>query len=146
MAALGAGLGCLMQVVTLVAQNSVEPKDLGAASATVTLSRTLGSSFGVALTGTLFNREVRAVMTERVPGRPALENAQLDAAGLARLDAPLREAYRYATAAGTHTAFLLGAVLGAAVCAAALLVKEVALRRTTQGPKHRRTAEGARPR
>ncbi len=46
MAVLGAGLGCLTQTVTVVAQNSVELRDIGAASAAVTLFRTLGSCFG----------------------------------------------------------------------------------------------------
>ncbi|WP_217141360.1 MDR family MFS transporter [Streptomyces sp. AC627_RSS907] len=133
MAVLGAGLGCLTQIVTVVAQNSVELRDIGAASAAVTLFRTLGSCFGVAVMGTLFNREVLRVMAERAPGRPALENAQLDAASLARLEPALHEAYRHATAAGTHAAFVLSAVVGGAVCVAGLLVREVALRRAAQG-------------
>ncbi|AKZ53222.1 putative efflux protein [Streptomyces ambofaciens ATCC 23877] len=132
MAVLGAGLGFLTQIVTVVAQNSVEAHDLGAASAAITLFRTLGSCLGVAVMGTLFNREVQRVMAERAPGRPALDNAQLDAAGLARLEPALHEAYRHATAAGTHAAFVLSALAGMAVCAAALLVREVALRRTAQ--------------
>src|SRR5690606_3550883 len=37
MAVLGAGMGCLMQTTMLVAQNSVEPKDMGVASSTSTL-------------------------------------------------------------------------------------------------------------
>ncbi|MFE2053834.1 MDR family MFS transporter [Streptomyces sp. NPDC059459] len=140
MAVLGAGLGFLTQIVTVVAQNSVDNRDLGAASAAITLFRTLGSCLGVALMGTLFNREVQQVMAERAPGRPALDNAQLDAASLQRLEPALYEAYRHATAAGTHTAFLVSAVAAAAVCAAALLVREVALRRAAPGP-----ARPARP-
>ncbi|MGW8066635.1 MDR family MFS transporter [Streptomyces ziwulingensis] len=134
MAVLGAGLGFLTQIVTVVAQNSVEQSDIGAASAAITLFRTLGSCFGAAVSGTLFNREVQRVMAERAPGRSALDNAQLDAASLAHLEPALYEAYRHATAAGTHTAFLLSAAVGGAVCAAGLLVRQVALRRTAPGP------------
>jgi EmrB/QacA subfamily drug resistance transporter len=130
MAVLGAGLGCLLQVIMLISQNSVDMRDIGVASAAVTLFRMLGSSFGVAIMGALFNRRVLEVMAERAPGRPALANAQLDAAGLAHLDPSVHDAYRYATAAGTHSAFLVGAVAGALTLVAGLLVKEVALRRT----------------
>nr|WP_308363585.1 MULTISPECIES: MDR family MFS transporter [unclassified Streptomyces] len=130
MALLGAGLGCLLQITTLVAQNSVQMKDIGVASAAATLFRMLGSSFGVAIMGALFNQRVTDVMAERVPGRPLLENAQLSAASLAKLEAPVREAYRYATAAGTHTAFLFGAGAGALALIAGLLVKEVPLRKS----------------
>ncbi|UXI82865.1 MFS transporter [Streptomyces vinaceusdrappus] len=132
MAVLGAGLGCLTQTVTVVAQNSVELRDIGAASAAVTLFRTLGSCFGVAVMGTLFNREVLRVTAERAPGGPALDNARLDAQSLERLEPALHEAYRHATAAGTHVAFLLCAGVGAAVLGAGLLVREVALRRAGQ--------------
>ncbi len=48
MAVLGAGLGFLMQITMLVAQNSVDMKDMGVASSSATLFRTLGGSFGVA--------------------------------------------------------------------------------------------------
>ncbi|MVU77073.1 DHA2 family efflux MFS transporter permease subunit [Nocardia sp. ET3-3] len=58
MAMLGAGLGFVMQMTVLIAQNSVEMKDIGAASGVQTLFRTLGGSFGVALFGALFNRQV----------------------------------------------------------------------------------------
>ncbi|MFF4020832.1 MDR family MFS transporter [Streptomyces sp. NPDC001843] len=130
MAVLGAGLGCLMQVMMLISQNSVDIRDIGAASAVITLFRMLGSSFGVAVMGALFNRRVLEVMADRTPGRPPLAHAQLDAASLDRLNPAVHEAYRYATAAGTHSAFLVGSLAGAAALVAGLLVREVALRRT----------------
>ncbi|WP_433603985.1 MDR family MFS transporter [Dactylosporangium sp. CA-139114] len=58
MALIGAGLGCTMQMATTIAQNSVEPRDLGAASAATNLFRTLGGSVGVAVFGTLFTNAV----------------------------------------------------------------------------------------
>ncbi|MDG9695040.1 MDR family MFS transporter [Streptomyces mutabilis] len=143
MAVLGAGLGCLLQVVMLVSQNSVDIRDIGVASAAVTLFRMLGSSFGVAVMGALFNRRVLEVMAERTPGRPALDHAQLDAASLARLQPAVQEAYRHATAAGTHSAFLVGSLAGALALLAGLLVREVALRRSVASGASR--AELGRP-
>ncbi|WP_201452614.1 MDR family MFS transporter [Streptomyces sp. HM190] len=131
MAVLGAGMGCLMQITMLVAQNSVEMKDMGVASSTTTLSRTLGSSFGVAIMGALFNSRVQDVMAERagaLGSKVTEQSAQLDAASLAKLPAAAREAYQYAVASGTHSAFLLGSVVAALALAAAVFVKEVPLR------------------
>ncbi|MGW5734933.1 MULTISPECIES: MDR family MFS transporter [Streptomyces] len=136
MAVLGAGMGCLMQITMLVAQNSVEMKDMGVASSSATLFRTLGSSFGVAIMGALFNNRVEHTMAERageLGGKVTEQSAQLDADSLRQLAAPVREAYQHAVSAGTHSAFLLGAVIGVAALLAALFVKEVPLRGA--GPK-----------
>ncbi|MEU9339292.1 MDR family MFS transporter [Streptomyces sp. NPDC048290] len=131
MAVLGLGMGCLMQITMLVAQNSVEMKDMGVASSSTTLFRTLGSSFGVAIMGALFNNRVLDEMSARAGalGSQATEqSAQLDAASLAKLPAAAREAYQYAVSSGTHSAFLLGAVVAVVVVIAAFFVKEVPLR------------------
>ncbi|CAL2074083.1 MULTISPECIES: MDR family MFS transporter [Streptomyces] len=131
MAVLGLGMGCLMQITMLVAQNSVEMKDMGVASSSTTLFRTLGSSFGVAIMGALFNNKVKDVMTERAGalGKGITEqSAQLDAKSLAKLPPLAREAYQHAVSAGTHSAFLLGAVIAVLVLVGALFVKEVPLR------------------
>ncbi|QOV36681.1 MFS transporter [Streptomyces ferrugineus] len=131
MAIVGLGLGCLMQVTMLVAQNSVEMKDMGVASSSATLFRTLGSSFGVAIMGALFNNRVQDVMAERAGalGSDVTEqSAQLDAASLAKLPEAAREAYQYAVSAGTHSAFLLGTGVAVVALAAAVFVKEVVLR------------------
>lgn len=131
MAVLGLGMGCLMQITMLVAQNSVEMKDMGVASSSTTLFRTLGSSFGVAIMGALFNNRVKHVMAERAGavGKGITEkSAQLDAKSLHKLPAAAREAYQHAVSAGTHSAFVLGAGIAVLVLVAALFVKEVPLR------------------
>jgi EmrB/QacA subfamily drug resistance transporter len=136
MAVLGLGMGCLMQITMLVAQNSVEMKDMGVASSSTTLFRTLGSSFGVAIMGALFNHRVQDVMAERagaLGSKVTERSAQLDAAGLAKLPAVAREAYQHAVSAGTHSAFVLGSVVAVVALVAAVFVKEVPLRGA--GPK-----------
>ncbi|MEU0054256.1 MDR family MFS transporter [Streptomyces sp. NPDC006184] len=137
MAVLGAGMGCLMQITMLVAQNSVEMKDMGVASSSTTLFRTLGSSFGVAIMGALFNHRVQDVMSERagaLGSKLTEKSAQLDAASLAKLPVDAREAYQHAVSQGTHSAFLLGAGIAVLVLAAALFVKEVPLKGGPQKP------------
>ncbi|WP_030942674.1 MDR family MFS transporter [Streptomyces sp. NRRL S-646] len=133
MAVVGLGMGCLMQITMLVAQNSVEMKDMGVASSSTTLFRTLGSSFGVAIMGALFNNRVQHVMAERAGGLGAKiteKSAALDAKSLAKLPVEVRDAYQHAVSAGTHSAFLLGAVVAVGALVAAVFVKEVALRGT----------------
>ncbi|MFC9290075.1 MDR family MFS transporter [Streptomyces sp. NPDC057052] len=140
MAVVGLGMGCLMQITMLVAQNSVEMKDMGVASSSATLFRTLGSSFGVAIMGALFNSRVQDAMSERagtLGSRITEQSAQLDADNLGKLPAPVREAYQYAVSDGTHAAFVLGAVVAVVALVAAVFVKEVPLRGA--GPR----AEGA---
>ncbi|MDI3388896.1 MDR family MFS transporter [Streptomyces sp. B-S-A8] len=144
MAVLGAGMGFLMQITMLVAQNSVEMKDMGVASSSTTLFRTLGSSFGVALMGALFNDRVAHEMAERVPGGGgALPNAQLDAASLAKLPEAMREAYQFAVSSGTHGAFLLGSAIAVLAFLAALFVKEVPLKGAGPEKKAEPAAESA---
>ncbi|MFI6001728.1 MDR family MFS transporter [Streptomyces sp. NPDC051366] len=142
MAILGAGLGFLMQITMLVAQNSVEMKDMGVASSSATLFRTLGGSFGVALMGSLFTSRVTDTMSERLgpQAAQAAGSAQLDAASLAKLPEAVRDAYQHAVAAGTHSAFLLGASIAVLGFAAAWFVKEVPLRGA--GPAQGGDAEG----
>src|SRR5689334_3079562 len=51
---LGAGIGLCMQVLILIVQNTVDFADLGVATSGVTFFRTIGSSFGAAIFGSLF--------------------------------------------------------------------------------------------
>ncbi|MFD5269074.1 MDR family MFS transporter [Streptomyces sp. NPDC058335] len=143
MAVVGLGMGCLMQITMLVAQNSVEMKDMGVASSSATLFRTLGSSFGVAIMGALFNSRVQDAMSERagaLGSKITEQSAQLDAASLAKLPAPAREAYQFAVSDGTHAAFVLGAVVAVVALVAAVFVKEVPLRGAE--PKQENTPDG----
>lgn len=130
MAVLGAGMGFLMQITMLVAQNSVELKDMGVASSATTLFRTLGSSFGVAIMGALFTGRVQDEMAARGGGGATEKSAQLDAASLAKLPDEMRQAYEFAVSSGTHIAFLLGGSIAVLALLAALFVKEVPLRGT----------------
>ena len=54
MLVLGCGIGLVMQVLTLVVQNTVDYRDLGSATSGVTFFRTLGGSFGASVMGTIY--------------------------------------------------------------------------------------------
>lgn len=58
----GAGLGLVMQIIVLVAQNSVPADEIGTATSTNNYFREVGSSLGTAVFGTLFTTR----LTERL--------------------------------------------------------------------------------
>ena len=62
---LGLGMGFLMQMVSLIAQNSVQQKDMGVASSARMFFQQIGGSLGVAAFGALFARQLTAVARRR---------------------------------------------------------------------------------
>ncbi|BAL86977.1 putative MFS transporter [Actinoplanes missouriensis 431] len=61
---LGCGIGLSMQVLTIAVQNTVPYADLGTATSGVTFFRTLGSSFGTAIFGTLYSGRLEDRLAE----------------------------------------------------------------------------------
>ncbi|MGI4896693.1 MAG: MDR family MFS transporter [Janthinobacterium lividum] len=55
---MGFGLGLIMQIVVLVAQNAVPARDIGAATATNNYFREVGATVGVAVFGTIFTNNL----------------------------------------------------------------------------------------
>lgn len=66
MVAPGLGLGFLMQPLTLAIQNSVEPRDMGVATASATFFRQLGGAVGVAVFLAILFNVLPAHMEQRV--------------------------------------------------------------------------------
>jgi EmrB/QacA subfamily drug resistance transporter len=128
MAVLGAGMGFIMQVTMLIAQNSVELKDIGVGSSSANLFRTIGGSFGVSLFGALFNHKVAHAMELAGSAGATGGGAQLAPADIAKLPAAVKDAYFHAVSSGTHTVFLWGAVVSVFGFAAAFFVTEIPLR------------------
>ncbi|MFE6051157.1 MDR family MFS transporter [Kitasatospora sp. NPDC056446] len=139
MVVLGAGMGFLMQITMLVAQNSVELKDMGVASSTATLFRTIGGSFGVALFGALFNNRVADTMKEKLGEQAGAggvkDPGQMSPAALRTLPENIQDAYHHAVSNGMHTVFLWGAGVAVIAIAAAVFLREVPLRGTGKGEK-----------
>ncbi|KHD79312.1 MFS transporter [Actinoplanes utahensis] len=94
---IGAGIGLSMQVLTIVVQNTVPYADLGTATSGVTFFRTLGSSFGTAIFGTLYSSRIEeglgtALTTSGVPAAAAADPSALHRLTAAQA-APIIEAY-----------------------------------------------------
>ena len=125
---LGAGIGLTMQVLVLVVQNTVDFTDLGVATSGVTFFRTIGSSFGAAIFGSLFAN----FLGDRLPAAMASSGAPPEAAtspqALHRLPhdvaAPIIDAY----ADSLSQVFLYAAPVAVVGFVLALFLKQVPLR------------------
>ncbi|GAA5021060.1 hypothetical protein GCM10025734_75940 [Kitasatospora paranensis] len=136
MLVLGVGIGLSMQVLTIAVQNTVDYADLGTATSGVTFFRTLGSSFGTAVFGTIYtnalgDRLPDAIATSaRLTGAdPAvLAQASQSPKGLHALPAaqaaPIIDAY----AEALHTVFLWAVPVAGVGFVVALFLKQVKLR------------------
>ena len=139
MLVLGVGIGLSMQVLTIAVQNTVDYADLGTATSGVTFFRTLGSSFGTAVFGTIYANALGPNLTQgvaaaaRAGGDPAVvAKAAQSPQGLHSLppgqSAPLVQAY----ADTLHTVFLWTVPVALLGFVVALFLKEVKLRDTAR--------------
>lgn len=65
---LGAGLGMVMQNLTLIVQNDTAPQQLGAASSNVNFFRTIAGTIGVTVMGSLLSTSVADFMKDGLKG------------------------------------------------------------------------------
>ena len=77
MIVLGLGIGCTMQVPVIVVQSTTDYADLGVATSGVSFLRTMGSSFGVAVFGTIYASE----LPDRLPEVRLRDTARASADG-----------------------------------------------------------------
>ena len=125
---LGTGIGLCMQVLILTVQNTAKFEDLGVATSGVTFFRTIGSSFGAAIFGSLFANflDDRIGPALAASGAPAVAAQSPQAlhklpAGMA---APIIDAY----ADSLGRVFLCAAPVALVGFVLALMLKEVPLR------------------
>ncbi|GAB7066282.1 MDR family MFS transporter [Mycolicibacterium hodleri] len=125
---LGAGIGMCMQVLVLIVQNTVDFADLGVATSGVTFFRTIGSSFGAAVFGSLFNNFLKDPLADAVAksGAPAAAAQSPDAlhALSPEMAAPIASAY----ADSLDQVFLYAAPVAIVGFVLALMLKQVPLR------------------
>jgi EmrB/QacA subfamily drug resistance transporter len=127
MAVLGLGVGLALTVLVLAVQNSVSPRDLGAATSANNYLRQMGGSVGAAVVGTLFSSRLADQLALRLPrtGSLAAHLPPTDSITpqlVRTLPGPLRLAYTDSFAAALPRVFLyLAPVLALGVLFAFLL-------------------------
>lgn len=130
---LGTGIGLCMQVLILTVQNTSSFDDLGVATSGVTFFRTIGSSFGAAIFGSLFanflDDRVRSALISSGAPPVAAESPQALHELPAAVAAPIVTAY----ADSLGLVFLCAAPVAAIGFLVALTLREVPLREIETG-------------
>jgi MFS family permease len=135
MVLMGLGQGTLMQNLVLVVQNTVDVRDIGAASGVVSFFRSLGGTVGIAVLGAILTdrvgRHIVAGMEER--GLPAPEDAtgggNLD---LDELSEPMLTIVQHAYGDSTGHIFVVAGVIAVISLVAVWLMPVTELRTTVR--------------
>jgi EmrB/QacA subfamily drug resistance transporter len=123
MLCVGMGVGMTLQNLVLMVQNTVQLKDVGAASSTVTFFRSLGGTIGVSVLGAVLARHVQDQIAK------GLASAGLSGVSDSTTQSPaMRQIVRVAYGDATAQVFLLSAVAAAFALIAAVLLQPVRLR------------------
>ncbi|MFF0576894.1 MDR family MFS transporter [Streptosporangium saharense] len=136
-AVLGLGMGFLMQTTMLIAQNSVEQKDLGVASSASTFFRSIGGSFGVSLFGAIFSHQLTANLTSKLGAaageKLASSGGQFNPAALHEMPAGVRAGFLESLASSIGSVFTWAILFAVLVPVAAAFIKEIPLRSGSEG-------------
>ena len=142
---LGLGMGCLMQMMSLIAQNSVELKDMGVATSARMFFQQMGGSLGVAAFGAIFAHKLTSSLAGlSAGGKVPVSGTSLDPTQVARLQGAAKEAIFAGIAQAVHTVFLWTVPATVLVFVLALFIKEVPLR--GRGAPRRSRRRPPRPR
>jgi EmrB/QacA subfamily drug resistance transporter len=125
---LGAGIGMSMQVLVLIVQNTVDFSDLGVATSGVTFFRTIGSSFGAAIFGSLFNNFLNPRLADAVARSGAPAEAAQSPDALHQLSPEMAAPIAAAYADALDQVFLFAAPVAVVGFLLALMLKQVPLR------------------
>lgn len=136
MITLGAGIGIALPVLTLAVQNTVEFRDLGAGTASVNFFRTIGGTFGLAIFGTILNRQLDTNLDTTLTGIDAPAGTETsglaqDPTAISQLTEPLKGAVTAALSDSITATFFFATFVMIAAFITAVFMREVALRTTT---------------
>jgi EmrB/QacA subfamily drug resistance transporter len=132
MALLGLGVGMTMQNLVLAVQNTVDLRDIGAATSVVTFFRSMGGAAGVSVLGSIAASRVSAGVAAGLVamGLPAPQGGGSESLDLAGLPAPVQALVRAVYGDVIGDVFVIAAAISAVAVLAVLFIKEVPLRRT----------------
>lgn len=135
----GFGLGLVMQVLVLIAQNAVAYQDLGVATSGATFFRSIGGSFGVSLFGTVFTNHLRPRIADAVAGAqlpPGVDASTIaeDPRTVARLPSGQAAGVLHAYADSITDVFLYAVPVVLVAFALAWFLREEPLRSSVTAP------------
>ncbi|HEX8122738.1 MAG TPA: MDR family MFS transporter [Solirubrobacteraceae bacterium] len=120
----GLGIGLVMQVVILVAQNHAPRRHMGVATSTVTFARSIGSAIGVAIFGAIFASRLAAELASAPPAaqRVAGSGARLDPQQVHALPPAIHAEVIDAFSSALQTTFAASGAFALTAVAAVLLL------------------------
>ncbi|MFE9558367.1 MFS transporter [Streptomyces sp. NPDC006703] len=104
---LGLGLGLCLGIGLMITQSAVDPENLGVATTSVRFAQQLGASAGLAMFGTVLNRELASKLSGAAGAADA--NGRLNTAALPTLSPEQKHAALEAIVSSTHTVFAIAA-------------------------------------
>lgn len=141
MVVLGMGIGLYMQVMVLAVQNSIDRKDMGAATSVVTFFRSMGASFGTAIFGAILTARLTHYLHSYLPASATkhvnTKALQQSTAGLHRLPPAITQDVLQSFAHAFHDVFLITVPFALVTFVVSFFLREAPLRTST-----RETAEG----
>ncbi|HUR74739.1 MAG TPA: MFS transporter [Sporichthya sp.] len=142
---LGFGMGMLFQTTQLIAQNSVELKDVGSATAAVMFVRSMGGSIGISLLGAMYANKLTDSMQSRLGADNPLgdSGAQLSPQVVKSLPDNVIGALQHGIVDGIAGVMFWSGVIGLVGVACAVFIKQVPLRGINSAPKPVEPAQAA---
>jgi MFS family permease len=135
----GAGLGLTMQTIVTAVQNSVEYRDMGAATSSTTFFRQMGGSVGAAVFGAVLSSRLAHYLVDNLaraginPGAGGPPVEANDVQGIQQLAEPVKGVVLGAFTSALDDVFLVGVPFLVMAFLIALTLKELPLR-TAQSP------------
>jgi EmrB/QacA subfamily drug resistance transporter len=131
MIVVGLGIGSVIQVLVLAAQNAVDYRYLGVVSAGSTLFRQIGGSIGVSVLGAIFANQLMRNLAGKLPAGARVPTSANPTA-VKRLPPAVHDAYVTAVTASLRPIFLVAAGVAAVGFAMSWRLPELRLRPTAQ--------------
>jgi EmrB/QacA subfamily drug resistance transporter len=132
MVVLGAGMGGIMQTSTLIAQNSLDPRDMGAGTGASTFLRSMGGALGVSILGAIYTHHLTESLAPAAGG--SFSASSVTPAALRALPEGVRHLFQQAVTDGIAALFLWGSAIAVIGFVLSLFVKHVPLRTGRPSP------------
>jgi EmrB/QacA subfamily drug resistance transporter len=129
----GVGIGLVLQVLVLAVQNSVEQRDLGAATSTTTFFRSLGGAFGTAIFGAIMAGRLNHWLPRLLPDGNGVDPATVMGSPefIRALPPDVQSAVVDAFSRSIGSVFLWAVPIAAIAFVLVLFLPEIPLRETT---------------
>lgn len=149
MVVLGLGIGTYMQVMTLAVQNSVDRKDMGAATSVVTFFRSMGASFGTAIFGAILTARLSHYLIQDLPASVSshisTKSLQQSTAGMTHIPATILHDILVAFSSAFHDVFLITVPFALLTFVLSFFLRETPLKTSTKETAEGESFETAKP-